>query len=73
MSKGLTFTLTLLGEVTKSKFVESEKSNPSSLRISTDGLQLMRLIPLILQMQDFICCWYFSTQAAEEAITAKSP
>lgn len=66
-------TLTLSREVDGSTSARSDKSSPSSFKISAEGLQLIVLIASNLLMQPSICGLYFSTQAAEDAMTAKSP
>lgn len=67
---GRSFTLVILGEFGNSSSPESDKSNPSSFKISMHGLQVIWLTLSILLIQALICSLYFSTQAAEEATTA---
>lgn len=49
------------------------KSRPSSFKTSMDGLQINLFIFDILLRQSSISALYFSTQAADDAITAASP
>lgn len=66
-------TFTLWWEVGRCIPFRSVKSNPSSFNISTDCLQFIWLISSILLMQASTWGLYFSTHAADDAITAKSP
>jgi hypothetical protein len=66
--KLLTFILS--GQVDRCFSFTSDTFIPSSFKISTDVLQMIWLIPSVLLMQASTSCFSFSTQAAEDAITA---
>lgn len=66
-------TFVLRGQVNEYISFKFDISSPSSFKTSTDGLQFKWLTSLILLMQASISGLYFSTQAADDAITAISP
>lgn len=66
-------TFVLSGHVDGCISFKSDTSIPSSFKISTDGLHFIWLMSSILLMQACMSDLYFSTQAADDAITADSP